>query len=77
MQTTFENSVAEGESAHNEQFLLLPPFKPYLIIVLSLIEILSNTNLFYVKNDKPLFPHADASEADDLWKQCDKIRNCS
>ena len=40
LQTTFENILAKGEIAHNEQFLLWPQcFQLYLSIKLSFIEI--------------------------------------
>ena len=39
-QTTFENTVAKGEIAHNEQFLHLPQcFQLYLMMKLLCIEI--------------------------------------
>ena len=41
LQTTFENIVAKGEIAHDEQFLLWPQcFQLYLTVKLSFKEIL-------------------------------------
>ena len=70
-QTTFENIVAKGEMAHDEQFhLLSQSFQLYLIIKLSFMEIFhAFANMYF-----------EMSTVDLLYvesvKLCFKTRNC-
>ena len=53
-QTAFENIVAKGEIAHNEQFLLFPQcFLPNQLIVFLFLHIIGIVSLFGAELKKP------------------------